>query len=112
MSPNRNYEAGHRLELAVVTHLRAEGYDVLRTAGSKGAVDVVAFKPGQVLLIQAKTNGTCPPAERAEVRRIAALLPGVGVPIVASRPGVTFRRLTGTGPKDWVAWTADEVGAA
>lgn len=105
--PNRNYEAGRRLEHDVRRHLVGEGYEVIRSAGSKGAIDVIALKEGQVLLVQAKRNGVCPPAERAELLRVAGLLPGVGVPVVASRPGVTYRRLTGPGPKQWVPWSTD-----
>lgn len=106
------YASGTVFEREVRAHLEAEGYWCIRAAGSKGKADIVAIKPGQVLIVQAKRNGICPPAERAEVRRIAALLPDVAIPLVAGRPGVTFRRLTGPGPKDWQPWTTDEVGGA
>lgn len=108
--PNRNYEAGRRLEYDVRRHLVSEGYVVMRSAGSKGAIDVIAFKPDQVLFVQAKRNGVCPPAERVELLRVAGLLPGVGVPVVASRPGVTYRRLVGPGPKQWMPWSTDIEG--
>lgn len=107
MSPNRNYEAGVRLERDARVHLEREGYVMFRTAGSKGKADLIGFKPGQIILVQAKRNGTCPSAERAELRRIAAMVGAV--PLVAFRPRVQFRELTGDGPKEWREWVADEV---
>lgn len=105
-----NYDAGTRFERETRKHLEADGYWVIKAAGSKGKADLVAIKPGQVLIVQCKRTGACPPAERAEVLRIARLLPGIGVPLVASRPRVTFRELTGNGPKEWRPWVSDEVG--
>lgn len=49
-----NYERGRALEYRAITALRANGYYAIRSAGSKGAVDVCAIKPGQVLFIQCK----------------------------------------------------------
>ena len=71
---------------------------------------MVAFKRDQVLFVQCKRNGVCPPAERVELLRVGGLLPGVGVPVVASRPGVTYRRLVGPGPKQWTPWSTDIEG--
>lgn len=102
-----HYDGGAAFERETRKHLENDGYWVIKAAGSKGKADLVAIKPGQVLIVQCKRNGTCPPAERAEVRRIAALLPGVGVPLVASRPRVTFRELTGNGPREWRPWVSD-----
>lgn len=101
------YRGGADFEREVRAALVADGYDVVRSAGSKTKLDLVAFKPGQVLLVQCKRNGICPPAERADLLRVAALLPAVAVPVVAGRPGITYRRLTGPGPKDWVPWGPD-----
>lgn len=105
------YRSGTDFEREVRAVLIRDGYDlVVRSAGSKTKVDLIAIKPGQVLFIQCKRNGICPPAERIALVRVASMLPGVGVPVVASRPGVTFVRLTGVRPRDRVAWTTDEVG--
>lgn len=102
------YSGGADFEREVRAALVADGYQlVIRSAGSKTKVDLVAFKPDQVLFVQCKRNGVCPPAERVELLRVAGLLPGVGVPVVASRPGVTYRRLVGPGPKQWAAWSTD-----
>lgn len=105
------YAGGADFEREVRAALVADGYQlVIRSAGSKTKVDLVAFKPDQVLFVQCKRNGVCPPAERAELLRVAGLLPGVGVPVVASRPGVTYRRLVGPGPKQWAPWSTDIEG--
>lgn len=107
-----SYHDGRRVEYTVIDHLKENGYDTVRAASSKGLADVVAIKPGQVLLVNCKRTTAPGPAERADLLRIAACLPGVGVPLVALNPfrqGLQFRHLTGPGPRDWVAWTADEV---
>jgi Holliday junction resolvase len=120
------YEGGRRFAYYVSRKLASDGYRIIRSAGSKTPVDVVAFK-GQppvmdfglrlheMLFVQAKRgdNGTLSPAERAELRDWAA---SVGaLPIVAYQPDgvhVAYRRLTGPGPKDWQPWTPDEVGGS
>lgn len=104
-----HYRSGADFEREVRTALIRDGYDVIRSAGSKTKVDLLAFKLGQILVVQCKRTGICGPAERAEVMRIAGLLRAV--PVVASRPKVTYRRLTGFGPKDWQPWTTDEVAS-
>lgn len=115
-----NYTAGRSLEYRVIADLERDGYVCVRAAGSKGAADIVALKPGQVLLVQAKrSGGTIPPLERATLLAKAAAinLPGrmEALPIVAHptkpRGPLTYRLLTGQGPADWTAWTADEVTA-
>jgi Holliday junction resolvase len=106
------YAQGVRVEHHVVHHLTANGYDCQRAASSKGVADVVAFKAGQVLLVNVKRTSMPPPAERVELLRVAACLPGVAVPLVARKPAgmpLSFRRLTGPGPKDWQEWDADEA---
>jgi Holliday junction resolvase len=61
--PRSNYHRGRDLEHRVRTELRKQGYEVLRTAGSKSKVDLVALKPGQILFVQCKRSGALPPAE-------------------------------------------------
>lgn len=106
------YEQGRKVEYDVIDYLKGNGYDTIRGASSKGIADVVAVKTGQVLFVNCKRTTPPGPAERADLLRVAAMLPGVGVPLVALHPrreSLQFRRLTGVGPKQWVVWTADEL---
>lgn len=107
------YSDGVYVEHAVIHHLTGNGYECTRAASSKGVSDVTAFKPGQILLVSVKrTNPLLPPAERADLLRVAAYLPGIAVPLVAYKPPrqpITYRRLTGQGPRAWAPWTPDEV---
>jgi hypothetical protein len=52
--PRTPYRAGYEAEKRVAHRLRADGYLVLESRGSHGAADLVAAKPGQVLLVQVK----------------------------------------------------------
>lgn len=101
-----NYARGRRLEWDAQHDLEDNGYDTIRAASSKGIADVVGFKPGQVVFVQAKTDGRISPADRVQLLRLAAMVPGA-VAIVAARPRTTYRLLTGPGPKDWIAWSPD-----
>ena len=106
------YSEGVRVEHLVMHHLTDNGYDCTRAASSKGVADVIAFKPGQVALVNVKRTTMPGPGERADLLAVAAHLPGVGVPLVALKPlrqPLTFRRLTGPGPRDWLPWTCDDV---
>lgn len=106
------YAQGVRVEHAVVHHLTDNGYDCQRAASSKGCADVIAFKPGEALLISCKRTTMPGPAERADLLRVAGLLGGIGVPLVALKPArqpLQFRRLTGPGPREWETWVADGV---
>lgn len=108
-----NYSQGVAVEHAVIDDLRANGYDTVRGAGSKGAADVVAIKPGQVLIVSCKRTEMPRPPERAELVRVAAHLPGVGLAIVARKPRrepITYARLTGAAWGAWEPWTPDQVG--
>jgi hypothetical protein len=107
------YESGRRIEWAVVHRLTEDGYECQRAASSKGVADVVAFKPGQVLLVNVKRTTMPGPGERADLLRVAGFLPTVIVPLVALGPAakLKFRALTGVGPKDWIEWAPDYVGA-
>lgn len=102
------------------------GYDVLRSSGSRGAVDVVAvgqfipnrtYHPNILLFIQCKINvarANLSPYERARVQDLA--LRAGAVPLVAYRAvdennrrmRPHFRILTGPGPKDWAPWAPGE----
>lgn len=57
------YDTGRRFEYKTRDDLDTNGYVVSRAAGSKGKVDLFAFKPGQFLFVQCKADGRCDPAE-------------------------------------------------
>lgn len=107
------YSMGRDVEYAVIHDLTNNGYVCTRAASSKGAADVIAIKPGQVLLVSVKRTTPPGPFERGELLGVARMLPSVGVPIVALGPAsrLTYRLLTGAGPKSWKPWTPDEVAA-
>ena len=115
---NHNNRNGTVREYRVKELLEDDGYFVVRSAGSGGVADLVALKPGQVLLVQCKSEAYLAPAEwnalwftTQNVRAVpihAAKLPG-------SRR-VVWHRLTGpktvvTKRPPWVEWSADEVRA-
>lgn len=105
------YSDGRRVEYAVIHHLKAEGYEVLRAAGSKGVADLICFKPGEVLIVNVKRSTPPGPGERAALLDVSRMLPGV-VPLIALKPPrrpLEFRRLTGMGPADWTPWTTDLI---
>lgn len=43
--PNKNYRNGVALERKVIKDLRSKGLEALRTAGSHGVADIIAFHP-------------------------------------------------------------------
>ena len=54
--PNKRYLAGRRAEYLAKHELEAEGWEVIRAAGSHGFADLVAFRPSdQVRCIQVKS---------------------------------------------------------
>jgi len=53
---NKRYVKGRRWEWKVREKLEREGFVVYRSAGSKGAADLIAIKNSQVYLIQVKVN--------------------------------------------------------
>lgn len=114
------------LNLQHATYIRDFGYDCMRSAASKGAIDVWAVGPlrtysqGETpdavqLLVQCKiTNLVLPPAERLRVQNLA--LRAGAIPLVSYRAkDITtgrmrphFRRLTGPRASDWLLWEPGE----
>lgn len=94
-----HYASGTRFEHKTRDDLQANGYDVIRAAGSKGStkVDLAAFKPGQLLLIQCKANGALPASEWDRIVEVAGWVGAI--PILAANGvrgrGVTYIRLLG-----------------
>lgn len=117
-SKNRTNKArGTAFERKVSAGLERDGYLVIRAAGSHGAADLVALKPGQVLFVQVKLGGAgaCSPAEWNEFYRLATSVDAL--PILAYRPGrqgVAYWLVTGSKDRPTrvppaVAWVTDEL---
>jgi Holliday junction resolvase len=53
----KRYCKGANFERRVKKELEEMGYFVVRAAGSKGKIDLVAIKPNDIKLVQCKTNG-------------------------------------------------------
>ena len=90
---------GRRHEWRWRDYFESEGYEVVRAAASRGAADLICIKHGQVLLVQCKRTAMPSPAERRELARVARMLPGVAVPVIAR--GHNLLRVTddGTNPR-------------
>lgn len=56
---------GSRYESRSKEWLEAQGYTCVRSAGSKGAFDLVAFREDGILLVQVKFGRWASPEERA-----------------------------------------------
>lgn len=72
-----NYRNGAELERAAKHLLEDNGYFVVKAGGSKGAADLVALKPGEILLVQCKTDGYLRPGERLALVELAADLAAI-----------------------------------
>lgn len=113
-----NYAKGRNFEYETRDHLRLMGYEVIRSAGSKTKVDLVAIKPGQILLVQCKLPGS-PVSREAWNMLVTLAARGGALPILAKKvPGKKvpeYRRLVGPLlPRErqeaaTVAWFPDEV---
>lgn len=106
--PMTHYARGADFERRTQAHLTGLGYWTARVAGSHGAADLVALRAGEdPLLVQCKTGGWLAPLARHELLTLAKRTGAV--PVVASRGAaphypLTYRRLTGHGPKDHDPW--------
>lgn len=106
-----NYARGSQHELRTKAKLEADGYWVVKSAGSKGVADLVAIKPGQILLVQGKLKGYLPPKEWNDFYQVALDLGALA--IVVCR-GQKMWRITGFKSglghaQPWVPWSTDEL---
>jgi hypothetical protein len=91
--PNSKYRAGRDLEYAAARDLEANGYLVIRAAGSHGLADLIAFKPGELVIVQCKADGKMTAAQRGKLYEMAAMVP-------ASPPAAALiARWESTGPR-------------
>ena len=71
-----NYRTGSAVERKAKKFLEGAGYNVLRSAGSKGAFDLVAYNNVVVRLIQCKTFNTPREYESDLSRMRMSIVPG------------------------------------
>jgi Holliday junction resolvase len=91
------YQRGNAFERRIADRLRADGYYVWQTRGSKSPVDILAIKPGQILFVQCKIGVAALSAQRWDELHDLATRAGA-LPILADRPTLRryrFRRITG-----------------
>jgi hypothetical protein len=65
----KNREQGEAFEFKVLSRLKRTCDFAIRSAGSKGIVDLVARTPNGVRYIVCKRNGYLPPTEREELKQ-------------------------------------------
>jgi len=65
--------------------LTADGWHVVRSAGSRGVVDLYAMRLGQLRIVQCKINGRLDPEPRAALCTLAVMLGAT--PMLAKRIG-------------------------
>ena len=63
---NRNYRNGRSREYRSINLLRGEGFECVRSAGSKGHWDVVAWNAALIRFVQVKKN----PPSKAELQSL------------------------------------------
>ncbi|MFE5369219.1 group I intron-associated PD-(D/E)XK endonuclease [Streptomyces mirabilis] len=116
-----NYRRGADFERAVRADLVEHGYEVIRSAGSKTKVDLVAIKTGELLLIQCKlAAGRLPSGEWNRLRALSRMCDAR--PVVARKvDGVVqpyYMELLADAPEGrkrdagvcWQPWSPDPLG--
>ncbi len=64
------YAQGARLERIARAEIESLGYTVIRSAGSKGPVDLVGIGRGDIWLVQVKARGRVRPSDKRKLRRL------------------------------------------
>ena len=92
---------GIQWEYAIRDYFIAKGYTVVRAAGSKGAIDLVAFNAQEIIFIQAKKEKTNTNYVKDEDRLRAVQIPSEGKKQMWIKQGtsVTIVQLDPTGNK-------------
>lgn len=108
-----HYQRGSAQERRLKVRLESEGYYVIKSAGSKGAADLVAIKPYQILMIQAKLNDKISVEEWNTLYETARRLRAI--PVLCFRGGALWRLTGSRRPrsrlKPWEAFTTDSVAS-
>lgn len=112
------YQRGRRVEQEVIDFLGTRGYDCIRSAGSKGAADIVAVHDQEICFIQVKLNDKTwvSPAEREQLLRLAnragsrrsgayaVVAYKITNPSDGRKRKLVFRELMGPGPRETAPW--------
>jgi Holliday junction resolvase len=96
------YKKGRAFEYATRNVLRGLGYFVLRSPQSRSPLDLVAIKPGTVLMVQCKAGG-CSLGSDERVALLELCVTAGSVPIIAFRllgHGVHFKKIEPQGFSD------------
>ena len=65
------YRRGADFERKVVNDYKARGWYASRTPGSKSPIDIIAFRAGEVHIIQCKLTGRMSGAAKEQLREMA-----------------------------------------
>ncbi|MEM3516901.1 MAG: restriction endonuclease [Candidatus Bathyarchaeia archaeon] len=85
-----SYQKGRAFEYIIMRKLAKEGYRfIIRSAGSKGAIDVLASNGLERLAIQVKKNGYLKAEEK--MRLIEAAKAFMAKPLIAFKKGSRWR---------------------
>jgi len=76
------YKKGYTFECQVRDDYEAAGWKVIRSSGSKGAVDLACFKEGAVLQIQCKNSKKATKPSKEEMNKIDEWVKVSGYPIM------------------------------
>jgi Holliday junction resolvase len=89
---SKSYRKGYKAERQCIAVLEGKGYTCIRSGGSFGPVDVVAFNEELCVLIQVKSEGKICDIEKKFKSDIAALLKLRGPPNIYRELWVKFPR--------------------
>ncbi len=84
------YRKGRRAEYQLKKKLEDEGWFVVRSAGSRGVVDLVALKDDQVMLIQVQTHRYISSDKRQHLQELLRHVKGKVVVAVRHGPQWKF----------------------
>ena len=98
------YARGADFERRVKKDLEVHGYLAVRSAGSHGAVDIMAVGPDSILLIQCKLKGVISPADRAELVALAEKYDAEAV-LCLRESGAICYRVYSKPTAEWEPWT-------
>lgn len=93
------YKIGRAFEYRVRDMLKAAGFFALRSPASRSPLDIMAVRPGEVVMVQCKRGGHCPVSEWNDLYHLA--VSSGATPLLAQMAGyrgIQFFKMLG--PKD------------